>query len=111
MRTSSRSCRWLPRGCAMALLFLHASGVARAQDAAPTPEHGGVRLQFVPPPMDGAFSLGVYDAKGSRLIRVLKREAEPEAFIVALNGLITFWDGKNDRGAAAPAGRYSARGF
>ncbi len=100
--------KWWISGACAALMFLPLPG--RAQDAAPTPENGGVRLQFVPPPMKGTISLGVYDAKG-RLVRALKSEATPKDFIVALNGLITFWDGKDDHGGPVPSGEYSAHGF
>lgn len=87
----------------------------RAQDAEETPppvkpSRGAVKLQFLPPPMDGTFSLGVYDAKG-KLVRTLQHEAKPEAFTAALDGFITSWDGRDDSGASAGAGRYSARGF
>jgi hypothetical protein len=69
-----------------------------------------VRLQFIPPPMDGTISLGIYDPKG-KLIRTLHREAGEEAFKKGLNGFITEWDGKDDAGNPAPAGKYEARGF
>ena len=65
---------------------------------------------FLPPPMDGTFSLGIYDAKG-KLVRTLHREAKPDEFSVALNGFITHWNGKDDNGAQMPAGKYFARGF
>lgn len=74
------------------------------------PSRGAVKLQFLPPPMDGTFSLGIYDAKG-KLVRTLMRAAKAEAFTAALDGFITSWDGKNDAGEAMPAGKYSARGF
>lgn len=91
-----------------ALVFAQASGIA--QDATPAPSVGKVQIQFVPPPMEGTISLGVYDAKG-KLVRVVKREARTEDFTVALNGLITFWDGNDSAGNPAAPGGYSARGF
>jgi hypothetical protein len=41
----------------------------------------------------------------------LHREATEKDFVIGLNGLITRWDGKDDKGAALPAGKYSARGW
>jgi hypothetical protein len=84
---------------------------AKAQDdETPAPKKSGVKLQFIPPPMDGVFSLGIYDAKG-KLIRTLHREAKLAEFTAALDGLITFWNGKDDTGAPVPAGKYAARGW
>ena len=69
-----------------------------------------MRITFVPPPMEGTLSLGIYDKKG-KLVRVMAREATEKDFIIGLNGLITFWDGKDDAGKAMPPGIYAARGF
>jgi hypothetical protein len=81
-----------------------------AQDEPPPAKGGGVRITFLPPPMDGTLSLGLY--KSGKLIRVLHAEATAEKdFTVGLNGLITHWDGKDDAGNPAPAGKYSARGY
>ena len=63
-------------------------------------EHTGVRITFLPPPMEGTISLGVYSQDG-KLVRTLKTEAEPKDFVIGLNGLITSWDGKSDGGDAA----------
>ncbi len=95
---------------AAALLAAALLVVERAEGQDETPSHAGVRLQFLPPPMEGTISLGVYDSKG-KLVRVLKREAAADDFTVALNGLITFWEGKNDAGEVLPGGEYSAKGF
>ncbi len=83
-----------------------------APSASPVPgkKTTGVKLQFLPPPMEGAFSLGIYDKSG-KLVRTLHREAKMDEFGIALNGLITHWDGKDDSGAQMPAGKYFARGF
>src|SRR5215210_4483480 len=75
------------------------------EDVPPSPKEAGVRLQFLPPPMEGTFSLGIYDAK-DKLVRTLHREAKTDAFTIALNGLITHWNGKGDKGAPAAAGKY-----
>ncbi|MGH8100163.1 MAG: hypothetical protein ACREIW_02615 [Chthoniobacterales bacterium] len=75
----------------------------------PTPVRQ-VRIQFVPPPMEGTISLGIFDEQG-KLVRVLHREAKIENFTVEENSLSTSWDGKNDAGEDAPAGKYRARGY
>ncbi|MDP9292792.1 MAG: hypothetical protein M3O82_10585 [Verrucomicrobiota bacterium] len=93
-----------------AFFFLLAlCGFARAQDDEPQPPEPGVRLQFVPPPMSGRISLGIYDAHG-KLVRVLHREDETSEFTAAIDGLMTTWDGRDDSGADMPAGKYRARG-
>jgi hypothetical protein len=69
-----------------------------------------VRISFVPPPLDGTISLGIYDGSG-KLLRVLHQEAELNEFTIGEDALITQWDGKNDDGADLPAGRYYARGY
>lgn len=82
---------------------------ASAHEVAPA-ANGGLRLQFVPPPMEGTISLGVYNGTGN-LIRTLHKEASLDQFTADLDGLVTFWDGKDDNGNPAPAGRYEAKGF
>ena len=69
-----------------------------------------VRIAFVPPPLDGTISLGVYDS-ASKLVRVLHQEAALNEFALEPDGLETKWDGKNDDGRDLPAGRYRARGY
>src|SRR3954468_2130652 len=69
-----------------------------------------IRISFVPPPLDGTISLGVYDAKGN-LVRVLFREADINEFTIGNDALTTSWDGKNDAGENVPPGKYSAHGF
>ena len=69
-----------------------------------------VRIHFVPPPMEGTISLGIFDEQG-KLVRVLHREAKIEDFTIEENSLSTNWDGKNDAGEDAPAGKYRARGY
>lgn len=85
----------------------------RAQDDEPPTapkKSGGVRITFLPPPTEGALSLGIYDRK-DRLVRVLHREAREKDFAIGLNGLITHWDGKDDAGKTMPPGTYMARGY
>jgi hypothetical protein len=69
-----------------------------------------VRISFLPPPLDGTISLGIYDAKG-KLVRVLHREADINDFKIGTDALSTTWDGKDDAGGIVPAGKYSAHGF
>src|SRR6266404_1499039 len=69
-----------------------------------------VRISFVPPPLEGRISLGIYDAKG-KLLRVLHREADLNEFKIGTDALVTQWDGKNDNGEDLPTGKYHARGY
>ncbi len=69
-----------------------------------------VRLSFVPPPLEGRISLGIYDLKG-KLVRVLHHEADLNEFKIGADALVTQWEGKNDSGEDLPAGRYHARGY
>jgi hypothetical protein len=69
-----------------------------------------VRISFVPPPLEGTISLGVYDGNG-KLVRILHQEADPNEFTIGADALVTKWDGKNDDGDDLPAGKYHARGY
>src|ERR1700681_4410435 len=69
-----------------------------------------VRISFLPPPLEGTISLGVYDANG-QLVRVLHQEAELDEFTVGADALVTKWDGKNDDGEDLPSGKYHAGGY
>jgi hypothetical protein len=69
-----------------------------------------VRISFIPPPLEGTISLGIYDKSG-RLVRVLHQEAELNEFTIGADALVTQWDGKNDGGEDLPAGKYHARGY
>jgi hypothetical protein len=73
------------------------------------PAHSA-RLRFVPAPMEGTISLGIFDEKG-KLVRVLHREAKIDDFAADADSLSTTWDGKNDSGQDSPPGRYRARGY
>ena len=109
LRNSGRSgfARHLPIFVLLVLSVLSSS----AQEPTPPPEKRGVQLEFVPPPMEkGTVSMGIYDSTG-KLIRVLHQDAPTTDFFPALNGLITFWDGKDDSGKLMPAGKYRAKGF
>ncbi len=78
--------------------------------ATSTPAPRSIRVSFVPPPLDGTISLGVYDANG-KLVRVLFREADINEFNIGNDSLSTTWDGKNDAGESVPPGKYTAHGF
>ena len=69
-----------------------------------------VKIEFLPPPMEGTLSLGIYD-DGGKLVRVLRKEANADQFAIALNGLIVRWDGLNDAGLPCAPGKYHARGW
>src|SRR6266568_1521260 len=69
-----------------------------------------VRLSFVPPPLEGTISLGIYDGSG-KLVRILHQEAELNEFTIGADALVTQWDGKNDDGGDLPAGKYRAHGY
>ena len=96
---------------ALALLTMLACAVCVQAQAEEKPhDTADVRITFIPPPIRGTLTLGIYD-KAGKLVRVLHREATEEAFTVGLNGLITTWDGKDDSGAVLPPGKYHARGY
>lgn len=83
----------------------------------PTPEQmpssspaRSVRISFVPPPMDGTFSLGVYDQVG-KLVRVLHQNAQLNDFTIGPDSLMTRWDGMDDGNKDLPSGKYHARGY
>ncbi len=69
-----------------------------------------VSISFLPPPLEGKISLGIYDSAGA-LVRVLHDEADLDAFTTGADALITKWDGKDDQGRDLPPGRYHARGY
>ena len=69
-----------------------------------------VRISFVPPPLEGAISLGVYDGNG-KLVRILHQQAELNEFTIGADALVTKWDGKNEEGEDLPGGKYHARGY
>ncbi|MEY2538593.1 MAG: FlgD Ig-like domain [Verrucomicrobiota bacterium] len=77
--------------------------------ASPT-QNRNVRISFLPPPLDGTISLGIYDGSG-KLVRILHEQAPLDDFTVGADALITKWDGKDDNGQDLPAGKYHARGY
>jgi len=103
----------MTKGTALALLIAAALTSANAQESpspSSTPAERNIRISFVPPPLDGTISLGIYDAKG-KLVRVLFREADINEFNIGSDALSTSWDGKDDAGENVPPGKYSAHGF
>jgi len=69
-----------------------------------------VRISFVPPPLEGTISLGIYDNRG-KLVRVLHQGAKLNEFAIGADALVTQWDGKNDEDEDLPAGKYHAHGY
>lgn len=69
-----------------------------------------VRISFVPPPLEGTISLGIYD-KAGKLVRVLHQQAQLSEFAIGADGLVTQWDGKNEEERDLPAGKYRAHGY
>lgn len=82
---------------------------AQGQDGVAAMKGGGVKVGFVPPPLEGTFSLGVYDKSG-KLLRTLRADADASEFTVALNGFVVGWDGKDDSGKLVSAGKYRLLG-
>jgi hypothetical protein len=96
-----------------ALITAHARAQQPPAASLPSPvavPAGTVKITFLPPPLEGTLSLGVFDRAG-KLVRTLKSEALPADFTVGLNGLITSWDGRDDAGRVLPPGKYRVRGF
>lgn len=69
-----------------------------------------LRVTFLPPPLEGTLSVGVYDRGGKR-VRSLHVEATTADFSVGLNGLSTTWDGRDDSGQPLPPGKYRFKGL
>jgi hypothetical protein len=87
------------------LLWVSALWLVDAQEAEPNPN----QLLFVPPPVQGTVSLGIYDGDG-KLVRVLKKAAELDSFRAAADGLVIDWDRTDANGKPVPNGRYFAHG-
>jgi len=82
-------------------------GSAQTPSASPA---RNVRISFVPPPLEGTISLGIYDESG-KLVRVLHQQANLSNFTIGADALMTQWDGKSDDGVNLPAGKYRAHGY
>jgi len=68
------------------------------------------RISFVPPPLEGTISLGIYDSNG-KLVRVLHQESNLSEFAIGADALVTEWDGRSDNDEDVPDGKYRARGY
>lgn len=79
------------------------------QSPSPSPVRS-VRIRFVPPPLEGTISLGIYDHTGT-LVRILHQNAQLDDFIIGPDALATRWDGKDNQHQDLPTGRYHARGY
>jgi hypothetical protein len=79
------------------------------QTFSPSPARS-VRISFLPPPMDGTISLGIYDQAG-KLLRVVHQNAQLNEFTIGPDSLVMRWDGKDDGRQDLPSGRYHARGY
>lgn len=95
---------------ALLLIGSLAAQESPSPSASPSASARNIRVSFVPPPLDGTISLGIYDAAG-KLVRVLFREADINEFNIGADSVSTTWDGKNDAGENVPPGKYSAHGF
>jgi hypothetical protein len=84
--------------------------VSPAATPSPTPPTRAVQIRFIPPPMEGTISLGIFDEHG-KLVRIIHREARIDNFTTEADSLSTTWDGKTDAGEGAPPGKYHARGY
>jgi hypothetical protein len=87
-----------------------ASPVISPSLASTAPPARSVRIRFLPPPLEGTISLGIYN-EGNQLVRVLHQEADLDEFEIGEDALSTKWDGKDDDGQMLPPGKYQARGF
>ena len=87
-----------------------ASPSATASSSPTSSPARSVRISFLPPPLEGTISLGIYDGSG-KLVRVLIQEGAVDEFEVGADALIAKWDGKNDQDEDLPAGKYHARGY
>src|SRR5205809_924226 len=123
-----RRYRRMKKKYAAILMVLAIGGIAFAQESpsptetasaspeqtpSPSPSASAsrnVQLRFVPPPMEGTISLGIFDSS-DKLVRVLHRESKVDNFTIDENSLKTTWDGKNDAGEDLPTGKYRARGY
>lgn len=74
------------------------------------PPARSVRISFLPPPLEGTISLGIFDAKG-KLVRALHEDANLHEFTIGEDALVTKWDGRDDDDRDLPPGKYHARGY
>lgn len=85
-------------------IFFSAARILAVEPTSPS------HFTFAVPDYESRVSLGIHNEEG-RLIRRLA-EMQPESeFVVGLNGLIAYWDGKDDAGNEVPPGKYEVTGF
>ena len=103
----------MTNGLVASLFFAFGALAQESPTPPPTPTPSparSVRISFVPPPIEGTISLGIYDTSG-KLVRVLHRESDTDDFTIGHDALIAEWDGKDDAGQDLPGGKYLARGY
>ena len=86
------------------------AAVAASPTPSSAPSARSVRISFLPPPLEGTISLGIYN-EWDQLVRVLHQEAGLDDFVVGDDALSTKWDGRDDDGQNVPSGKYQAHGF
>jgi hypothetical protein len=69
-----------------------------------------VHFTFAVPDYDSTISLGLFDEQGGLVRRLAEIKPERD-FFIGLNGLVAYWDGKNDAGVEVEPGTYEVRGF
>lgn len=74
------------------------------------PAARSIRISFLPPPLEGKISLGIYN-EWDQLVRILHQEADLDEFTIGADALVTKWDGKDQDGFDSPPGNYYAKGF
>jgi hypothetical protein len=97
----------------LALLLFPLAAFAQEPSATPAPTSAqprSIRISFVPPPLEGTISLGIYD-ENDQLVRVLHQQASFDEFTAGPDALATKWDGKDDFGYDLSPGTYHGRGF
>jgi len=95
------------------LLALTIPALHAQQDDVVPPERASkppVSLEFTPPAIEGTIVLGIFD-DGGHLVRTLRPEPDTPDLVVATDGYVTHWDGRDQKGAICAPGRYRARGY
>jgi hypothetical protein len=98
-----RGVLWMAWFAAAGVFF---TSVGRAQNE----EKAEVHFTFAVPDFDSTISLGIFDQEG-RLVRRLAEQVPERDFFIGLNGLVAYWNGKNDAGETVAPGTYEVRGF
>jgi len=96
----------------LAAALIAGGALAQEEDAIP-PERTSeppVAITFTPPALEGDIVLGIFDSSG-KVVRTLRFAPDAPELTIDTNGYIAKWDGRDEAGAACPAGRYAARGY